>query len=333
MKKRKVLTGALALTMLGGVALTSGCSVSDKDGKAWAEENGYVKAEDYNIVVGGDADTSATASGVGGINFGDVAWTDALIKEALKEYLKGHEYDDGTYNYREMYQIATSVNNVPQISSVEYYMNPETFNFFGFSENNTGKLNDMVNNENVAMYWTRQLRETDKTSVPDYYKSYGVEIQGKVVIHSVEEVATMTDAEITALAKDVRAYYKSLNSMPQYWDTTYNKNGVTYISNDKTLLETAFASQMGKGYSIVPTKIVVTSPYMLYMVYNPTDDNFKIAGCAEEYKFLPKTFLKQLLNYVRTAKNDQTLNQITSMNMTTFTTTGLKTQATLTFEN
>lgn len=326
MKKRKILTGALALTMLSGAALTTGCSVSEKDGKAWAEKNGYVLAEDYNIVEN-DTDTSATTSGQGGINFGDVAWTDDLIKSALKEYLKGHKYSDGSYTYREMYQIATSVNNVPQISSVEYYMNPETFNLFGFSENNTGKLNDMQQNPNVALYWTRQLRVEDAASVPDYYKSYGVEIQGTVKVHSVESVASMTTAEITALAKDVRAYYKSLGTNKTYWDSTADG----YISNEKTLLETAFASQMGKGYSIVPTKIVVTSPYMLYMVYNPTDDNFKIAGCSEEYKFLPKTFLKSLLDYTRTAKDDQTLNSITSMNMQTFATSGLKTQATLTF--
>ena len=56
-------------------------------------------------------------------------------------------------------------------------------------------------------------------------------------------------------------------------------------------------------------------------------------GCAEEYKFLPKEFLKQLLNYVRDAKDDDTLNSITSMNYQTFATSGLKTQATLTFGN
>ena len=81
---------------------------ADLDLDAWAKGQGYVKGEDFYMVTGVDAITSATVSGKGGINFGDIDLSDELKKELILEYLKGAEG-----NYREMYQIATSYNNVP----------------------------------------------------------------------------------------------------------------------------------------------------------------------------------------------------------------------------
>ena len=51
---------------------------ADVDLDAWAKGNGYLKAEDYQMEAGVDAITSATVSGVGGINFGDVDLSDEL---------------------------------------------------------------------------------------------------------------------------------------------------------------------------------------------------------------------------------------------------------------
>ena len=316
MKKRKILTGAMALTLIGGTALaTTGCGkVSDKDGKAWAEANGYVKAEDYNIDVGNDADTSATAVGQGGLNYGDVEWTDTLIKAAIKEYLGG---DNG--NYREMYSIATSYNNVPSIANVEYVLNTETFELFGGSEKNTEKLNVMQQNPNVSLYWTRQLREEDATK--SYFQSYGVQIDGTVKFY---DYANLTGQERTNFIATARNYFKTMGAQ---YAAFYNPEAQGYMSDDAIIAY--FANSGTVYYSIVPTKIVVTSPYLLFTSYVAANEDFSIGG--HENEFLSKDFLTSLLTYVRTTKGDNTLNAMTNINYSTGASSGLKTQATLTF--
>lgn len=96
MKKVKVLgLGTLALASV--LAFTGcGCSVSEEKGKAWAEENGYVKAEDYNIDLSADVTTGSSVTAV------DPAKeiTDAKKKELILDYLRGAVlyYTDGAGN-------------------------------------------------------------------------------------------------------------------------------------------------------------------------------------------------------------------------------------------
>lgn len=309
MKKSKILTGALALTMLGGAALTTGCSVSDEDGKAWAEQNGYVKAEDYNIDVENDADTSATAAGQGGLNYGDVEWSEELKKAAIKEYLSGDNN-----NYREMYSVATSYNNRPSIANVEYVLDTTTFELFGGSEKNTEKLNEMQANPYVSLYWTRQLRETDVTK--SYFQSYGVQIEGTVKFY---DYANLTGAERTKFIATARNYFETMGAQ---YAKFYDVNNANYMSDDAVI--TYFTTSGTVYYSIVPSKIVITSPYLLFTTY--VNDDFNIGGHANE--FLNKEFLTSLLTYLRTAKND---NTIVALNAIFAGGSGLKTQTTLTF--
>ena len=152
-------TIAMLLSLLIALSCTAAAFADDaaaEDPEAWAKANGYFKGEDYYMQPGVDAVTSATESGVGGINFGDIDLSDELKKELILEYLKGAEN-----NYREMYQIATAYNNVPTIGSVEYVMDPADLSLFGSSESNTAKLNNMAVNPQVDLYWTRQIREGD----------------------------------------------------------------------------------------------------------------------------------------------------------------------------
>ena len=327
MKKNKVV--GLGTLALAGVLAFTGCGgIKDEEGKAWAEENGYVKdtakwaadngyvkAEDYNINAEVDTMTSATSIGQGGLNYGDVDWSEALIKEAIKEYLKG---DNG--NYREMYSVATSYNNKPSIANVEYVLNTETFELFGGSEKNTEKLNIMQQNPNVSLYWTRQLREEDVTD--SYFESYGVEIEGTVKFY---DYANLTGAERTKFIETARNYFKTMGA--QY--VTFYQEGVQGYKTDDQLIQ-YFANAGTVYYSIVPTKITITSPYMLFAVYNGT--NFNTPGLYEN-EFLSEDFLMDLLTYVRTAKNDNNLAQLTAINYSTGASSGLKTQATLNFNN
>ena len=90
---------------------------------------------------------------------------------------------------------------------------------------------------------------------------------------------------------------------------------------------------------IKPSKIVITSPYLLFVAR--VEDASKDGGyyyafqqgqmTLSEFTFLPKAFLDKLLKSVRDGKNDQTLTKFTSMKADYSGATGLKTQVTLKF--
>lgn len=317
MKKNKIL-GLSALALAGTVALT-GCAkgMTEEEALKYAQDqgyvksDGYVKAEDYNINVEDDVVSSATTTGQGGLNYGDLEWSTDLKKAAIREYLQGHNK-----NYREMYSVATSYNNKPSIANVEYVIDEETFELFGGSEKNTEKLNVMQQNPYVSLYWTKQLREADATK--SYFQSYGVEIEGTVKFY---DYANLNAQEKAAFLTKIRNYFKSMG--PQY-AVYYDVNAEGYMS-DEQLMTYLTTTSKTVYYSIVPTKITLTSPYLLFAAYNGTD--FTSAMFPNE--FLSNDFLMSLLTYVRTQKNDNTLTQMLKMQ----TNSGLKTQTTLTFGN
>ena len=271
------------------------------DMDAWAKGNGYVKAEDYMMQVGVDAVTSATVSGVGGINFGDVDLPDELKKDLILEYLKGAEN-----NYREMYQIATAYNNVPTIGSVEYVLDPADMSLFGSSETNTAKLNNMDVNPQVDLYWTRQIREGDLCSeampiLPTYFMSYGVEYTGtyrRIVFSELSE------EEIPVFVEKARVYFATLSNTARYAEMS-----------DEELYDYLCGSPMN-FYQIVPSRIVVTSPWFL---------NVFDSGYARQ--FLSEDLQARLLAAVQ----EQYPDAVSLTTMGQAGATGLKTQQTLTF--
>lgn len=276
----------------------------DVDLEAWARGQGYLKAEDYGMVSGVDAVTSATESGVGGINFGDVDLSDELKKELILDYLKGAEG-----NYREMYQIATSFNNIPTIGSVEYVLDASDMTLFGSSETNTAKLNNMMQNPNVDLYWTRQIRAGDVCSaeapvLPSYFMSYGVEITGtyKPIVFS-----ELSEDEIPVYVAKAHYYFETLDTTAQL-----------AAMDDDALYEYLCASAMN-FYQIVPSRIVVTSPWFL---------NVYDSGYARQ--FVDEDLQAELLEAVQEEYPEAT--SLTTLDFATFTATGLKTQQTLTFD-
>ena len=309
MKNKSRIVIALLLSLVMALSLT-GTAFADEtatvdqaevDLEAWAMENGYVKAEDYYMQVGVDAVTSATESGVGGINFGDVDLSDDLKKELILEYLKGAEN-----NYREMYQIATSYNNVPTIGSVEYVLDPADMSLFGSSETNTAKLNNMAVNPQVDLYWTRQIREGDICSeampiLPTYFMSYGVEFTGT---YRNIRYAELSEDEIPVFVEKARVYFATLSNTARYAEMS-----------DEELYEYLCNSPMN-FYQIVPSRIVITSPWFL----NVFDSGYSRQFISEELQ-------AKLLAAVNEVYPDAT--SLTAMGSAGAT--GLKTQQTLMF--
>ncbi|MBE7005104.1 MAG: FMN-binding protein [Ruminococcaceae bacterium] len=274
------------------------------DFDAWVSGQGYVNAASYDLVAGVDAVTSATVSGEGGINFGDVDLSDELKKELILEYLKGAEN-----NYREMYQIATSYNNVPTIGSVEYVLDPSDMTLFGSSESNTAKLNNMERNPNVDLYWTRQIREGDVCSaampvLPTYFMSYGVEIAATYrAIHFAE----LSKDEIPVFVAKARTYFATLSSTAQL------------AAMDDDALYAYLCSSPMNFYQLVPSRFVITSPWFL---------NVYDSGYSRQ--FLSAELQAALLAAVQEKYPETTV--LTSLDFATFTATGLKTQQLLNFD-
>ena len=277
---------------------------TEVDLDAWARGNGYLKAEEYQMQAGVDAVTSATVSGVGGINFGDVDLSDELKKELILDYLKGAEG-----NYREMYQIATSYNNIPTIGSVEYVLDPADLTLFGSSESNTAKLNNMNVNPNVDLYWTRQIRVGDICSeampvLPSYFMSYGVEITGT---YKPIRFAELSEEEIPVYIAKAHYYFETLDTTAQ----------LAAMDND-ALYQYLCASPMN-FYQIVPTRIVVTSPWFL---------NVYDSGYARQ--FVDDDLQAKLLAAVQEKYPEAA--SLTTLDFATFSATGLKTQQVMNFE-
>ena len=276
----------------------------DLDLDAWAKGQGYVKAEDFSMVTGVDAVTSATVSGQGGINFGDLDLSDELKKALILDYLKGAEG-----NYREMYQIATAYNNVPTIGSVEYVLDPSDMSLFGSSETNTAKLNNMNVNPQVDLYWTRQIREGDICSeampvLPSYFMSYGVEITGT---YKPIRFAELSEEEIPVYVAKAHYYFETLDTTAQL------------AAMDDEALYAYLCNSPMNFYQIVPTRIVVTSPWFL---------NVYDTGYARQ--FVDEELQAELAAFVAETYPDA--QGLTMLDFATFSATGLKTQQTLTFE-
>lgn len=285
MKKEKIL--GLGTLALAGVVGFTGCSVSNEDGKAWAEQHGYVKAGDYNIDVENDAGSGAST----GTETLENQMSQAEIKQLILDQLRGFvlywykdvdgqkqievpEYETNVYpytqskeqiermeaegwtavySYREMYQIATAYNNVPNISSVEYVIDTGTMKIYGTSEKGTQKVEDIVTNPNVSLYWTKQVAEEDyfaaSADTNDYWRSYGVQIIGTARI-----IDGTTETELYNKIADM--YMQTMRGYAG-WNLAYTQDQRTALLERLKTINT--------WYEITPTQI---NSHSLWNMYN-----------------------------------------------------------------
>lgn len=235
MKKIMIIITCLLLT--GCAASSTAAPASSSSCVVDPENNGYIKKT--------DTVSSATEEGKG-LTYGYFDMSDSLKQETVLEYLKGNNS-----NYREMYQIATAVNNVPTVSSVEFVMDPTNFNLYALSEMGTEKTLEMQSNPNVSMYWTKQLRAEDEAKGMTYFASYGVQITGTAYIYTTDDLTSKKD-ELLHLFE---VYYPTLATTAKVWsglaDDAAKIDYITKIMSREVV------------YKIVPSRIVVTQPYLL----------------------------------------------------------------------
>ena len=230
------------------------------------EQNGYIKADTDEI-------SSATQNKAGGVNYGAIEWDAELQMAAVREFLKGGKYlgdasfaqDETGNNYREMYQLATSYNNVPHNTNLEMVLDASNLHLLGASEAGTGKTIEFQRNPKVSVSWCRQLRVEDEENY-NYYCSYGVQIDGTVKVYTAADLETEEGA--AALLNLYDKYYPTLAST---W-AAYGA-GLAGLEDEAAIREAKLA-YISKGlaagsmvvYEIVPDRIVITAPFLMNMV-------------------------------------------------------------------
>lgn len=314
----KKLTTLVVVAMSMSLVACSSTTITDEQGAAWAEENGYVKADTISTATASaepeeetstDTVTSATEKKQGGVNYGAIEWDTDLQVTAIKEFLKGGTYvgdasfaqDDSGFNYREMYQLATIHGDTPANTNLEMVLDAETLHLLGTSEAGTGKTIDFENNPNVSVSWVRQLHLEDEETY-NYYCSYGVQYNGTVRIFTVDDLETTEGQD--ALINLCDKYYPTLAST---W-AAYGA-GLADLTEEDAIREaklTYITNSLNRGtmvyYEIIPTSIVITAPFLMNM--SPTMANAarftQVQSGSPKYNYtlgLNESFIDKLVAY------------------------------------
>lgn len=347
MEKKRMLALLMAGVMTVGLTACGNqggeaSTVTEEQYAAWAVEHGYVLEPEKNgyvkdpvnngyIEKSPDIVASATLNKAGGVNYGAIEWDEELQATAVREFLKGGTYlgsadfaqDDSGYNYREMYQLATSHNNVPSNTNLELVLDASNLHLIGSSEANTGKTIEFLHNPNVSVSWCRQIRLAEEEKGYNYYASYGVQINGKVRIYTARDLDTPEGEAAILNCFDV--YYPTLAST---WGA-YSA-GMADAADEAAIkeLKLAYARKTLEGgslvlYEIIPSEIIVTAPFLMNMApqmanamkYATKDEQ----GSYHYDLFLTDGFLDKLVeykaNYVATAEGKAAVEEYYSTAM------------------
>lgn len=277
---------------------------------AWAEANGYVLKPEENgyMKLSPELATAATVSGVGGINYGCIDWNEDLQKAAIREWLKGgminadpaQAQDDSGYNYRNMMQLATSYNNVPNNTNLELVLDIDSLHLLGVSEAGTSKTLEFAENPNVCVAWSRQISVPEEENGYNYYGSYGMSYYGTVKIYSAADLETeegqnaminLFDRYYVTGASFWMGYTKGIEDWND--EAAVREAKLAYISN-------SMASGALVAYEITPTRVVITCPAVLLMA--PQYFNAVNYGTLKDGKFgyelgIRGEFFQQLIDY------------------------------------
>lgn len=279
---KKIITSALALFILCGCASSTAASTASAEADASTTPAETTAAEtSAPAEAPAETDTVSSATDQGkGLRFGFYEQSDADKQATVLEYLNGNNG-----SYRNMMQMATaSLSGVPTVSSVEFVLDPENFNLYGLSEAGTQKTLDLAQNPLCSVYWTRQLRPEEEQAGLTYFSSYGVQFTGTAHIFTVDEL----HEDPTELIHLFDTYYPTMPMTAAVWAKQENdEQKAAYI-------EQVLSQQV--VYKVVPEKIVITQPYMLFMgaqsacaAFTTKTDN----GYA--YPFLSEGFLDQMI--------------------------------------
>jgi len=181
MKKTLLIFAAVAAAaLLQAHAFAAGEPAGEKGGPKWLyvtpakkpPHHGVydekMKCLDCHSYDGADAYTSATMAMK---KSAKGAAPRKEVEQAILDTLKGKG------DYREIYVLATSFENKPLATVIEFVIDPKTFTFYAMSEKQTEKLFQMASNPNVSMAYMKQRENYDY-----FAGALGVQIVGKAAV-------------------------------------------------------------------------------------------------------------------------------------------------------
>lgn len=192
----------------------------------------------------------------------------AEVAEGTTGALTGWElYEKVTkFSQREMMQIATSyLNKNGQVetglSSIEFYINPETMVALAYSEPGTEKVEHLKRNTDTSLVYIKQIDEMDYDARGyNYWNSWGVQINGQGTLYTqVDNPDLFTNnPEILAAAKQYMITMRGL----KYWESQALAKNTTADA-----LVEATVKGMASGYwvEVTPEEYVVTALWNRYI--------------------------------------------------------------------
>lgn len=222
------------------------------------------KVSRRSFALGAAATAALTAAGLAVPAFADQPATDAIsgastvinpelqltqeeIHDLACDYLRGWPLktaEDGStvYSYREMYAIATCMNNHPGLSQVEFVLDPATMKLVCSSEKGTEKCVHLADNPEAVLYWYHQIPEEEYVAYSnDYFNSYGVQFKGT--------------AHFLDLEKDEGAY----DAAWRYIETLYGAETWDNMPEEQQKQTIEMLFQYNDWIEITPTEVIVNS--------------------------------------------------------------------------
>ncbi len=263
---------------------------TDADYEKWALENGYVKAGEES-----DAISSATLDGTTSLAFGTITLLQdemaLLVKEmAAGPFTWGDSLTTGngtvrslgslsnTPKYRDMYVLGTTYNNVPNASTAEFVMDADNFKFYGQSESETSKMQDIKVYPDVTLTYVTQMDEAKAAMIGDYGFLHGFIVYGKAHIYTVDDLNPSNAAEGYDHSASEEAVVRYMDVyMPSYYPSRWDFPVVDpnldydytqdpdYAAKVETSAKLIGESAMTYCYEIEPERITIS----YFSTYSP----------------------------------------------------------------
>ena len=197
--------------------------------------------------------------------------------------------------------MATVYGNMPNNTNLELVLDVDSLCLLGVSEAGTSKTLHFAHNPNVSISWCRQLRPHEEETY-NYYCSYGVQFDGVVRVFTPADLQTeegkarllnLFDKYYPTLATSWMGYAATFAQLTEESEITAAK--LAYI--EKQLCGGAMVI-----YEVVPTRIIITAPFLINMSPSMTNGVKFVNQQEGEKKYaydllLSESFLDKLVAY------------------------------------
>jgi hypothetical protein len=190
---------------------------------------------------------------------------------------------------------------MPNNTNLELVLDVDSLCLLGVSEAGTSKTLHFGYNPNVSISWCRQLRPHEEETY-NYYCSYGVQFDGVVRVFTPADM--QTEEGKAKLLNLFDKYYPTLATSWQGYAAAF-----AGLTDEAEITAAKFAyieKQLTGGamviYEVVPTRIIITAPFLINMSPSMTNGVKFVTQQEGEKKYaydllLNESFLDALVAY------------------------------------